>query len=34
MAENLVLITSATGHVGFRTLVDALKAGYSVRATF
>jgi nucleoside-diphosphate-sugar epimerase len=29
---NLVLITGATGHVGFRTLVHSLQAGYQVRA--
>jgi uncharacterized protein YbjT (DUF2867 family) len=29
---SLVLITGATGHVGFRTLIHALSAGYSVRA--
>ena len=28
-----VLITGATGHVGFRTVIHALRAGYSVRAT-
>jgi nucleoside-diphosphate-sugar epimerase len=32
MSNNLVLITGATGHIGFRTLVTALKAGYRVRA--
>ena len=32
MAEELILITGATGHLGFRTLVLALEAGYSVRA--
>ena len=32
MADNLVFITGATGHIGFRTLVLALKAGYPVRA--
>jgi len=31
MAPNL-LITGATGHVGFRTLIHALTAGYTVRA--
>jgi nucleoside-diphosphate-sugar epimerase len=30
--SNLLLITGATGHVGFCTLLHALKAGYSVRA--
>ncbi|KAH0543133.1 hypothetical protein FGG08_002559, partial [Glutinoglossum americanum] len=29
---NLVLITGATGHLGFRTLIHALSAGYPVRA--
>ena len=29
--ENLVLLTGATGFIGFRTLVLALEAGYSVR---
>jgi nucleoside-diphosphate-sugar epimerase len=28
----LVLITGATGHLGFRTLLDLLRAGYHVRA--
>jgi nucleoside-diphosphate-sugar epimerase len=28
----LVLITGATGHLGFRTLLDLLRAGYRVRA--
>ncbi|KAJ5137481.1 putative oxidoreductase [Penicillium atrosanguineum] len=32
MSRGLVLITGGTGHVGFRTLVTALKAGYRVRA--
>ncbi|KAI9800756.1 MAG: hypothetical protein M1833_003173 [Piccolia ochrophora] len=32
MTNELVLITGATGHLGFRILVEALKAGYSVRA--
>jgi len=32
MSDNLVLITGATGHIGFKTLVDALEAGYFVRA--
>ncbi|KAJ5625159.1 putative oxidoreductase [Penicillium lagena] len=32
MSKGLVLITGATGHIGFRTLVTALKAGYHVRA--
>jgi len=31
-ASSLVLITGATGHVGFRVLVHALSVGYSVRA--
>ena len=30
--SELVLITGATGHVGFKTLLDALEAGYRVRA--
>lgn len=29
--ENLILLTGATGFIGFRTLVFALEAGYSVR---
>lgn len=35
MASNnstLVLITGATGHIGFRVLIHALNAGYAVRA--
>lgn len=32
-APRLVLITGATGFVGFRTLIETLKAGYHVRAT-
>ncbi|KAF2270983.1 NAD(P)-binding protein [Lojkania enalia] len=32
MAGELVLITGATGHLGYRVLVDALKTGYRVRA--
>ena len=32
MAEELILITGVTGHLGYRTLVLALEAGYSVRA--
>jgi nucleoside-diphosphate-sugar epimerase len=31
MSSDLVLITGGTGHIGFRTLVTALKAGYRVR---
>jgi uncharacterized protein YbjT (DUF2867 family) len=31
MSKPLVLITGATGHIGFRTLVFALKAGYRAR---
>lgn len=31
-ASSLVLITGATGHVGFRVLVHALSAGYFIRA--
>jgi nucleoside-diphosphate-sugar epimerase len=30
--RNLVLITGVSGHVGFRTLIQALQAGYWVRA--
>ncbi|KAI9808629.1 MAG: hypothetical protein M1825_003780 [Sarcosagium campestre] len=33
MADNILLITGGSGHVGFRVLVEALKAGYPVRAT-
>lgn len=32
MSKGLVLITGGTGHVGYRTLVTALQAGYRVRA--
>jgi nucleoside-diphosphate-sugar epimerase len=32
MADNLVLITGATGHLGFKVLRTALEAGYHVRA--
>ncbi|KAI9040286.1 uncharacterized protein KD926_008376 [Aspergillus affinis] len=32
MSNSLVLITGGTGHVGFRPLVTALKAGYHFRA--
>jgi len=32
MADKLVLITGATGHLGFRVLRSALEAGYHVRA--
>ncbi|KAL9094832.1 MAG: hypothetical protein Q9165_002781 [Trypethelium subeluteriae] len=32
MAGDLVLLTGATGHLGFRTLVLLLEAGYHVRA--
>jgi nucleoside-diphosphate-sugar epimerase len=32
MAENLVLITGATGHLGFKVLRTALEASYHVRA--
>ena len=32
MTGQLVLITVGTGHVGFRTVVEALSHGYSVRA--
>lgn len=33
MSNPLVLITGASGHLGFRTLVLALEAGYRVVAT-
>lgn len=32
MAGELILVTGATGHLGYRTVVLALEAGYSVRA--
>lgn len=32
MSNNLVFITGGSGHLGFRTIVTALQAGYSVRA--
>ena len=32
MSGDLVLLTGASGHMGFRALVEALSAGYSVRA--
>ncbi|MCJ1316942.1 hypothetical protein MMC15_002263 [Xylographa vitiligo] len=32
MSSPNLLITGATGHIGFRVLVEALKAGYKVRA--
>jgi nucleoside-diphosphate-sugar epimerase len=32
MAGDLVLLTGGTGHIGFRTLVEALSKGYNVRA--
>ena len=32
LASKLVLLTGATGFIGYRTLVEALKAGYRVRA--
>jgi nucleoside-diphosphate-sugar epimerase len=32
MPSSLVLITGATGHLGYRTLIETLKAGYHVRA--
>ena len=32
MTDQLVLLTGGTGHVGFRTLVETLSRGYSVRA--
>ena len=31
-SDKLVLITGGTGHLGYRTLVDALEASYTVRA--
>jgi uncharacterized protein YbjT (DUF2867 family) len=30
--ENFVFITGGSGHIGSRVIVDALEAGYSVRA--
>jgi nucleoside-diphosphate-sugar epimerase len=33
MSKPLVLITGATGHIGFRTLATLLKAGYAARVT-
>jgi nucleoside-diphosphate-sugar epimerase len=32
MAGELVFITGGTGHVGYRVIVEALRAGYTVRA--
>ena len=32
MVSKLVLFTGATGHVGYRTLIEALSRGYNVRA--
>ena len=32
MSNDLVLITGASGHLGFRTVIKALEAGYNVRA--
>ncbi|KAL9625661.1 MAG: hypothetical protein Q9160_000375 [Pyrenula sp. 1 TL-2023] len=32
MAGDLVLLSGATGHIGYRTLIEALSAGYHVRA--
>lgn len=32
MSKDLILLTGATGFVGFRTLIAALEAGYRVRA--
>ena len=32
MASDLILITGATGHIGFHVLVEALSKGYKVRA--
>ena len=31
MSKQLILITGASGHLGFRTLVKALEAGYRTR---
>lgn len=33
MARPTILLTGATGHIGFRTLVLALQAGYRVHVT-
>ena len=32
LADDLVLITCGTGHLGFRFIIEALQAGYNVRA--
>jgi NADP-dependent 3-hydroxy acid dehydrogenase YdfG len=32
MPSSLVIITGATGHVGYRTLIETLKASYQIRA--
>ena len=32
MAGELILLTGSTGHVGYRTLIEALSKGYQVRA--
>jgi len=32
MAGELILLTGGTGHIGYRTLIEALAAGYKVRA--
>ncbi|KIW20200.1 hypothetical protein PV08_00775 [Exophiala spinifera] len=32
MAGGLILLTGSTGHVGYRTLIEALSKGYNVRA--
>ena len=32
-SKGLVLLTGGTGHIGFRTLVEALQTGYAVRAS-
>ena len=32
MANGHILITGVTGHIGYRTLVEALRDGYKVRA--
>lgn len=33
MAGELILLTGSTGHLGYRTLIEALSKGYQVRAT-
>ena len=32
-SKGLVLLTGGTGHIGFRVLVEALQAGYTVRTS-